>query len=97
MCKGALLPKAHLLRAYPKHPASSTPEGKNSREVHKLYYLCNQHIQAVMASDDYDIDMFLAIVMEPNSDEVTKLKLMEFGNDSQSTPSHSELLKFLNL
>ena len=41
--------------------------------------------------------MLLTIVMELKLDEVTKLKWMEYSNDSQTTPPHVELLKFLDL
>ena len=63
----------------------------------RLYDLCNQHIRAIRAFDAYDIETFLTIVMELKLDEVTKLKWMEYSNDSKTTPPHSELLKFLDL
>ena len=58
---------------------------------------CNQHIRAIKAFKDYNIDTFLIVVMELKLDEGTKLKWMEFSNDSQATPQHSNLPKFLNL
>ena len=69
----------------------------NGRELQKLYDICNQHIRAIKAFYFYDIDTFLTIVMELKLDEVTKLWWMEYTNDSKTTPSHSELLKFLDL
>ena len=41
--------------------------------------------------------MFLTIAMELKIDKVTRLKWMEYSNDSQTTPPYSELLKFLNM
>ena len=69
----------------------------NGRELRRLYDLCNQHIRAIKASDDYEIDTLLTIIMELKLDEVTKLKWMEHSNHSKTTPPHSELLKFLDL
>ena len=62
----------------------------------RLKTTCSQHIRASKAFDAYDIDMVLTIVMEQKLDEVTKLKWMEYSNDSKTTPPYSELLKFLN-
>ena len=69
----------------------------NGRELCKLHDLCNQHIRAIKVSDNYDIDTFLTNMMELKLDEVTKLKWMEYSNESQMTPKHAELLKFLDL
>ena len=69
----------------------------NGREVRKLYDICTQHIRAIKASDSFDLDTFLTIIMELKLDEVTKLKWMEYSDDSQTTPPHAELLKFLDL
>ena len=46
----------------------------NGREVRKLYDTCTQHIRAIKASDTFDLDTFLTIIMELKLDEVTKLK-----------------------
>ena len=69
----------------------------NGRELRKLYDTCNQHIRAIKAFEAYDIDTFLTVVMELKLDEVTKLRWMEYSNDSKTTPPHSELLKILDL
>ena len=69
----------------------------NGRELHKLYNICKQHIGAIKAFNAYDIDTFLVIVMELKLDEVTKLRWIEYSNDSKTIPPHSELLKFLDL
>ena len=68
---------------------------KNSSELCKLYDLYNQHFWALKESDEYNLDTFLSIVMELKLDKVTKLKWMEFNNDCQPTPPHSERPKFL--
>ena len=65
--------------------------------MRKLYDPCNQHIRVIKAPDAYNINMFLTIVMELKLDKVTKLKWMEYSNDSQTTLLHAELLKFLDL
>ena len=52
---------------------------------------------AIKASDQYDLDTFLTIVMELKLDEVTRLKWMEFSNDCQTTPPYDEILKLLDL
>ena len=69
----------------------------NSRELWKLSDVCKQHIRANELSNHYDSDTFLTIAKELYIDEVTRLKWMEYSNDSQTNPRHSELLKFLNL
>ena len=69
----------------------------NGRELRRLCDLCTQHIRAIKASDDYEIDTLLTVIMELKLDEVTKLKWMEYSNHSKSTPPHSELLKLLDL
>ena len=57
-------------------------KANNGRELQKLYDLCNQHIRAIKATDSYNIDTFLMFV-------VTKLKWMEYSNDSLMTPLHA--------
>ena len=74
-----------------------TLKAHNGKEVRKLYDICTQHIRAIKASDTFDLDTFLTIIMELKLDEVTKLKWMEYSNDSETTPPHAELLKFLDL
>ena len=46
----------------------------NGRELRRLYDLCNQHIRAIKASDEYDNDTFLTTVMDLKLDEFTKLR-----------------------
>ena len=41
--------------------------------------------------------MFLTVAMELTMDEVTRLKWMEYSNDSQKTPPYSDLFNFLDL
>ena len=72
-------------------------KANNGRELRKLYDVCNQHIRALKLADQFDIDTFLTITMELKLDEATRLKWMEFSNDCKTTPSHEELLKFLDL
>ena len=72
-------------------------KSNTGRELRKLYDLCKQHIRAIKASDHYDLDTFLTIVMELKLDEVTRLKWMEFSDDRQTTPPHDEIMKFLDL
>ena len=56
-----------------------------------------QHIRAIQLSEHFNLDMFITIVMELKMNEVTRLKWMEYSNDSQKTHPYSELLKFLNM
>ena len=70
-------------------------KANNSRELLKLYNLCNHHIRTIKASDHYSIDTFLTIVMELKLD--TKQKWVEFSNNSLTMLQHSVLLKFLDL
>ena len=67
-------------------------KGNNGKELHKVDDTCKQHIQAIKLSDHYSSDMFLTIALELKMDEVTRLKWMEYSNDSQTTPPYSELL-----
>ena len=60
----------------------------------QLYGLCNQPIRAIKASNAYDLDTFLKILMELKLDEVIKFKWMEYSDDSEATPPHSKVLKF---
>ena len=69
----------------------------NGKELRKLYDLCSQHIRVIKATDTCNIDTFLTIIMELKLDEVTKLKWMEYSNDSQMTPPNAKSLKFLDL
>ena len=72
-------------------------KSNNGRELRKLYDLCNQHTRAIKASEHYDLDTFLTVVMELKLDEVSRLKWMEFTNECHTTPTQDEMLKFLDL
>ena len=71
-------------------------KANNGKELRRLYDLYNQHIRAIKLADYFDLDTFLTIVMELKPDEATRLKWMEFSNDSQATPSHEEM-QYLDL
>ena len=58
----------------------------NGKELGKLYDVCKQHIRAIKLLDHFDLDTFLTITLELKMDEVTRLKWMEYSNDSQKTP-----------
>ena len=69
----------------------------SGRELRKFYDLCNQHIRARKASELYDLDTFLTVVMELKLDKASRLKRLEYTNESQTTPTQDEILKFLDL
>ena len=72
-------------------------KSNSGRELRRLYDLCNQHIRAIKASEHYDLDTFLTVVMELKLDEASRQKWMEFTNESQMTPTQDEMLRFLDL
>ena len=61
-------------------------KGNNGYELHKLYDTRKLYIRAIELSDHFDLHMFLTITMELKMDEVTRLKWMDYSNDSQMTP-----------
>ena len=73
-------------------------KANNGRELRKPYGVHKEHISASELLDHYyTLDTFLTIAMELKMNEVTRLKWMKDSNYSQTTPSYTELLKFLNL
>ena len=62
-----------------------------------LYDLWNQHIRAIKAFDACDIDTLLTAIMEQKLGEATKLKWMEYTNESKTTPSYTDQLRFMGL
>ena len=72
-------------------------KANNGKELCKLYDVCKQHIRPIDLSNHFNLDTFLTIAMELKMDEVTRLKWMEYSNDSQTTPPYSEFLKFLDM
>ena len=69
---------------------------RNGKELRRLHDVCNQHIRALKLAGQLDIETFLTIALELKLDEATRLKWMEYSNDSKTTPPHEELLKFLD-
>ena len=69
----------------------------NEKEFRRLYDLWNQHIRAIKAIDEYDIDTFITAIMEQNLGEVTKLKWMENSYESMTTSPYTDLLCFMDL
>ena len=45
----------------------------------------------------FNLETFLTLAMELKLDEVTRLKWMEYGNDSKKACPYSKLLKFLDM
>ena len=74
-----------------------TMKADNGRELRRLYDLWNQHIRAIKAFNAYDIDTFLTEIMEQKLGEATKLKWMEYSNESKTTPPYTDLLRFMDL
>ena len=72
-------------------------KSNSGRELWKLSDICNQLIRAIKASKHYDLNMFLTIMMELKLGEASRLKWMEFTNESQTTPALDEMLKFLDI
>ena len=73
-------------------------KGSDVKELHKVYEVCNQYIRAIDLSEIFDLaPLILTIAMELKINKVTRLKWMEYSNDSQTTPTHSDLLKFLDM
>ena len=54
-------------------------------------------IRTIKLANHYNLDTFLTITMEIKLDEATRVKCMQYSNDSQATATHEELLKFLDL
>ena len=69
----------------------------SNKELRKLYDLCNQHIRAIKASEQYDLNTFLTVVMELKLDEASRLEWLEFTNESQTTPTQDKMLKLIDL
>ena len=88
-----------------EHPPSSQQcilqapirKASNRSELCKLYDVCKQDIRAIELSNHFDLETFLTFTMELKLDEVTRIKWMDYSNDSQKTPLYSELLKFLDM
>ena len=61
----------------------------NGRELRMLYDVCKQHIRAVELSDHFDLDTIFTIAFELKMNEVTRLKWMEYSNDSNTMSPYS--------
>ena len=69
----------------------------NGKELRKLYDTNKQHISAIELSERFDLGTFLIIVMESKMDEVSRLKWLEYSNDSQTIPLTPSCINFLNM
>ena len=87
-----VLHQAHVRKIQGAFPLKTC----SGQELRRLHDLLSQHIRALKASEDCNIEIYLTVTIELKLDEGTRLRLTEYSSRCEKTPSCEELLEFLD-
>ena len=87
-----VLHQAHVRKIQEAFPLKTG----SGQELRRLHDHLSQHIRALKASEDYDIDTYLTAAIEMKLDEGTKLLWTQHSSKSEKTPPCEEILEFLD-
>ena len=69
----------------------------SGQELRRLQDLLQQHIRALKASGEYNMETYLTSAIDLKLDESTKLRWTEHSSKCEKTPPCEELLEFLDI